>query len=239
MPRRLDGPGPGSYDVVVDFGRRSKSVSLKNGRTESADQEPLPGPGDYMPKHSMDKSPACCKFGYADRFGRPSKPHYWTAYYKPRDPEHTPGPTDYTPRDPKITSQRKSIGERFRGPHGLDAHNTGTPGPGAYSPRKVSDSPRTSAANFARATSRWMAAPIGPAPGYLDGPGPAAYQHEDKGRTLVSKRQPAADFGTSPRIPDHPRRNDNHQTPGPGSYNIETRRRGPRISIAPRRNADF
>mmetsp|Transcript_103099 Transcript_103099/g.204746 ORF Transcript_103099/g.204746 Transcript_103099/m.204746 type:complete len:236 (-) Transcript_103099:108-815(-) len=235
MPRRLDGPGPGSYDVLGDFGRRSKSVTLKSGRTDSVEQEPLPGPGDYMPRHCTDKSPASCKFGLADRFGRPTKPHH-----KPRNPDYTPGPTDYTPRDPKITSERKSIGERFRGPHGLDAHITGTPGPGAYSPRLVSESPRTSAANFARATSRWMAAPVGPAPGYLDGPGPAAYQHEDKGRTLVNKRPPAAAFGTTPRIAaDHVRRKDKHHTPGPGSYNIETRRRGPRISIAPRRDADF
>lgn len=237
MPRRLDGPGPGSYDVVADFGRRSKSVTLKSGRTESAEQEPLPGPGDYMPRHITEKSPASCKFGHADRFGRPSKQQYWRDHYKPRDPEYTPGPTDYTPRDPKVTSQRKSIGERFRG-HGLDGHNNGTPGPGAYSPRVVSDTPRTAAANFARATSRWMAAPVGPAPGYLDGPGPAAYQHEDKGRTLLSKRQPAAAFGTSPRI-EKPGRTAPDTTPGPGSYNIETRRRGPRISIAPRRDADF
>eukprot|EP00419_Tripos_fusus_P087487 CAMPEP_0172868878 /NCGR_PEP_ID=MMETSP1075-20121228/87516_1 /TAXON_ID=2916 /ORGANISM="Ceratium fusus, Strain PA161109" /LENGTH=215 /DNA_ID=CAMNT_0013718635 /DNA_START=51 /DNA_END=699 /DNA_ORIENTATION=+ len=103
MPRRLDGPGPGSYDVLGDFGRRSKSVTLKSGRTDSVEQEPLPGPGDYMPRHCTDKSPASCKFGLADRFGRPTKPHH-----KPRNPDYTPGPTDYTPRDPKITSERKS-----------------------------------------------------------------------------------------------------------------------------------
>lgn len=235
MPRRLDGPGPGSYDVLVDFGRRSKSVTLKSGRAEPVEPpEPLPGPGDYMPRHITEKSPACCKFGNADRFGRSPR-----LLHKP---EHTPGPSDYTPRDPKITSERKSIGERFRGPHGLDAHVTGTPGPGAYSPRVMKDAPKTSGVNFARATSRWMAAPVGAVPGYLDGPGPATYQHEDKGRTLVCKRQPAAGFGTTPRIADlgsKPGIQDSQRSPGPGSYNIETRRRGPRISIAPRRDADF
>uniref|UniRef100_A0A7S4RKM3 Uncharacterized protein n=1 Tax=Alexandrium monilatum TaxID=311494 RepID=A0A7S4RKM3_9DINO len=222
MPR-ANFPGPGAYDVNDSFRQSSRGVTLRiGGRSDHLEQEPLPGPSDYVPMGVGSKVAARCKFGTSKRFGRPNK--------------DGPGPAEYSPRDPMVVSERKTIGER-NGTLPL-VTPTSTPGPGSYTPSRVREAPGC-AANFARSSKRLVSPPLRGSS--LDSPGPAAYQHE-VGRS-VGRRTPAVGFGTSPtqrlQSQDHTGKADSDRTPGPGSYTWELKPYGPKISITPRRPIEY
>uniref|UniRef100_A0A7S2HPS5 Uncharacterized protein n=1 Tax=Alexandrium andersonii TaxID=327968 RepID=A0A7S2HPS5_9DINO len=214
-------PGPGSYEVNSTFGQASHSATLRSGGGRGVELSPLqetnPGPCDYIPTGVGDKASARCKFGRSNRFEREVV-------------KDTPGPAEYTPRDPAATSERITIGERNTKLPSVS--NTCSPGPGAYSPSKAKEATRGCAANFSKGSGRWMASPA------LDSPGPAAYQHQ---AGVVGKRPPAAGFGTSPRAVglSFAGKPDKTRTPGPGSYTWEMKPYGPRISMTPRRETDY
>mmetsp|Transcript_29295 Transcript_29295/g.51276 ORF Transcript_29295/g.51276 Transcript_29295/m.51276 type:complete len:219 (+) Transcript_29295:107-763(+) len=217
MPRKADIPGPGSYDIVEDFvGKpRSAGACTFQGRNGALQPESNPGPGEYTPNDSKGDTrvPARCLFGMASRF-------------KDCDNE-LPGPCEYTPKHPHMKTPRRTIGEkaRFNLPGVMDV----TPGPGAYTPGQKS-SARAQSANFSGGSGRWMMRQVGAV--CVDSPGPATYQQQLRG---IDRRAPSAGFGTTPRMTGSQA---DKETPGPGSYNWDKKRRGPRYTMAPRRDMD-
>merc|ERR1719498_2247308 len=126
----------------------------------------VPGPGEYSPVDSVIRAPARCLFGMARRFAR--------SQY-----DDAPGPCEYTPRNPNITRERKTIGEKLRVM--LPEACAVTPGPGAYETLMTS-ARGGKAVSFSGAPSRQNAqrgANIG-----QDSPGPATYQQQRRGEQM-------------------------------------------------------
>mmetsp|Transcript_20538 Transcript_20538/g.58165 ORF Transcript_20538/g.58165 Transcript_20538/m.58165 type:complete len:215 (+) Transcript_20538:53-697(+) len=214
MPRR-DIPGPGQYDVPGAIGSRKArgGVVMRGGGGRSGviqDLDPQPGPGDYAPQGICDKSHGSYVFGSANRFGQKS--------------DASPGPCEYTPRNPSHGAEKRTILERGTPRRAGDI----APGPGTYTPTASVEHGRCT--NFARGTSRWLsqASYMG-----LESPGPAAYQQDN---AACGRRAPAASFGSGPRGSIATTRG---PTPGPGAYTWEKKPFGPKISITPRRELEY
>mmetsp|Transcript_67280 Transcript_67280/g.122753 ORF Transcript_67280/g.122753 Transcript_67280/m.122753 type:complete len:234 (+) Transcript_67280:120-821(+) len=230
MPKRLDVPGPGAYKVPSGFGGKPGSRGCSfHGTGNAKAGEVVPGPGEYATQDvTVSRSAARCLFGSSNRFREHA--------------DDKPGPCDYTPSDPTVTSPRRTIGSRGRNKGTFDEETKSnlTPGPGAYSPYKAPTTPRavTPGTNFAKGgtrstglSPRW----VGRSGAFgLESPGPAAYSGERRGLSSTSKRQPSASFGTTPRLINHyPRA---HSSPGPGTYSWNLKPYGPRHSMMPRRD---
>mmetsp|Transcript_749 Transcript_749/g.1578 ORF Transcript_749/g.1578 Transcript_749/m.1578 type:complete len:218 (+) Transcript_749:49-702(+) len=217
MPRRLNVPGPGHYHVSQDFGKDQRKACSIHGKAAELASEPIPGPSDY-PSESPRKVPPRVRFGTASRF------HGHGA-------DSSPGPAEYSPRDPRYTAQSQSIGER----HSY-WQSQSTPGPGTYVPEKAWSGSAAGtlpsiSTNFARRSGRLGGHYLGGAG--LESPGPAAYQLSPP---PTYRKIPATAFGTSPRLKDH---HELGQGPGPGAYSLDLKPRGPKVSITPRREIDF
>mmetsp|Transcript_39796 Transcript_39796/g.71575 ORF Transcript_39796/g.71575 Transcript_39796/m.71575 type:complete len:220 (-) Transcript_39796:140-799(-) len=219
MPRRHDGPGPGAYEVPSTIGGfGTKGVSLRNGaRTSAQITQPSPGPADYVPsaKCPADKVSARCRFSKSSRFNN--------GFMK-----DSPGPCQYTPRDPYAGTERITIAERtgFKLPNVMSV----TPGPGAYTPTKPVETLKSGTC-FCKGSTRWTVS--GPA---SESPGPAAYlidsSHDRQSNTSSNG------FGLTPRLKETSQSN-TADTPGPGSYTWDMKPYGPKISMTPRRDVDY
>eukprot|EP00929_Paragymnodinium_shiwhaense_P077213 TRINITY_DN39759_c0_g1_i2.p1 TRINITY_DN39759_c0_g1~~TRINITY_DN39759_c0_g1_i2.p1 ORF type:complete len:188 (+),score=3.09 TRINITY_DN39759_c0_g1_i2:125-688(+) len=85
MPRKLQVPGPGAYDVSNPW--PSKSISIKgSSRASMQGSEFAPGPGEYAPQGATDKARPRCLFTKSNRFSDM--------------PDDAPGPCEYSPRNP-------------------------------------------------------------------------------------------------------------------------------------------
>eukprot|EP00929_Paragymnodinium_shiwhaense_P077212 TRINITY_DN39759_c0_g1_i1.p1 TRINITY_DN39759_c0_g1~~TRINITY_DN39759_c0_g1_i1.p1 ORF type:complete len:215 (+),score=11.27 TRINITY_DN39759_c0_g1_i1:125-769(+) len=214
MPRKLQVPGPGAYDVSNPW--PSKSISIKgSSRASMQGSEFAPGPGEYAPQGATDKARPRCLFTKSNRFSDM--------------PDDAPGPCEYSPRNPSHVAPRMSMGQRS-GKVALGT-TTMTPGPGAYTPGRGKT---VGATNFARGASRWMHT-TSTAAGSFDSPGPAAYELDPR---QCAKRVPAAGFGTTPRLGSNSAAWTS-RTPGPGQYMYDIKSKAPKISMTPRREDIF
>merc|ERR1719409_765193 len=95
---RRDEPGPGHYKVPDLFGNTGVHSPVFGSRKLATEIELKPGPGQYAPNAACSRSQARCLFGMNPRFKQ--------------SVDESPGPCEYTPRNPNATAERKSIGEK-------------------------------------------------------------------------------------------------------------------------------
>lgn len=173
-----------------------------------------PGPGAYPvqqpDKSKFQKSPSY-QFGSGARDGSSSAGQ--------------PGPGQYTPFDPNMTTPKYGFGTSTRG--SINGRRSQTPGPGTYEYRSgLADAPKYTAAPRRGHDSK--------APGT---PGPGAYKPIDGS---VADNAPRWGFGTSSRTG----LSSLSGTPGPGTYTQGTLLGGscttinaPKYSMKPRRTS--
>jgi hypothetical protein len=181
------------------------------GRFETKMRHTAPGPGAY-PIVSQDKTtkyttPPSFAFGSSVRDGKFG--------------HQIPGPGQYTPFDPNMTTPKYGFGTAGRGGLGRKSNY---PGPGTYEPTSGNDGPRFTAAGRRDRSSK---APATPGPGAYKPNLDAAY---DAG--------PKWGFGSSARTGMMTMSG----TPGPGTYSLGSTLGGaphlasaPKYSMKPRR----
>eukprot|EP00438_Fugacium_kawagutii_P000034 Skav208220 [mRNA] locus=scaffold3686:59111:66549:- [translate_table: standard] len=113
---------------------KARALAQHRRTLSDAVMENSPGPADYstlLPGSPTQKQQKRIRFGKAQRFGR--------------NKDDTPGPCQYSPIDPNVISERRSIGEKTGVTLGLKGDTRKlpgvsdvTPGPGAYNPVKAS-----------------------------------------------------------------------------------------------------
>lgn len=210
MPRARDLQGPGQYEIPHFLSQSTRAVSLKIGNRIANQMENSPGPADYVvqPGSPADKRGKRVRFGKAQRFRR--------------NKDDTPGPCQYTPINPNVISERRSIGEKTGVK--LPGVSDVTPGPGAYNPVKVGET-LDYGTSFYKGSTRWMIV------SQVESPGPAAYLADKE----PSKATRSNGFGGGPRLIE----TNAGDTPGPGSYTWDLKSNGPKISMTPRREMDY
>mmetsp|Transcript_73191 Transcript_73191/g.89828 ORF Transcript_73191/g.89828 Transcript_73191/m.89828 type:complete len:211 (-) Transcript_73191:45-677(-) len=209
MPRARDLPGPGQYEIPHFLSQSTRAVSLKIGNRTGTQFENSPGPADYVvaPGSPAQKLSKRIRFGKAQRFGRIR--------------DDTPGPCQYSPINPIVISERRSIGEKTGVK--LPGVSDVTPGPGAYNPVKVAET-LDYGTSFYKGSTRWMIV------NHVESPGPAAYMADKE----ASKNNRSNGFGGGPRLFEK----NAADTPGPGSYTWDLKSGGPKISMTPRREIE-
>mmetsp|Transcript_12755 Transcript_12755/g.30526 ORF Transcript_12755/g.30526 Transcript_12755/m.30526 type:complete len:225 (+) Transcript_12755:56-730(+) len=175
------------------------------GRSGREAAQNVPGPGAYghitSEKDKFAKSPNFV-FGSSSRDGGRGAAQ--------------PGPGQYSPDDPNITSTRYGFGTSTRGPI---SRRSGGPGPGSYEARSTLEGGPKYTAAPRRSQSAGSAVP---------GPG----QYGKDSVRAVQEASPKWGFGTSQRQG----MSSVNRTPGPGQYEAATKMgEAPRYSMKARR----
>jgi len=199
--------GSRSADYLISLSSVKAAPKWSITGKSSSRQQLTPGPGTYEevgPERSRQRRGSAFGFGTSPR--------------ETGCRHSSPGPGQYSPADPRMTSSKHGFGTSQR-QGARPGPPTSNPGPGAYAHKEVlgADSQKSSLVP----RREGVRSP--------DVPGPGTYPANDSSDVKMQK-SPKFGFGTSPREVRV-----SHKTPGPGTYDSEARVGGPRCTMTCRR----